>query len=648
MHELVERDIPLARLQALRREAAAGQGRVALLAGEAGIGKTSLLLQMLRQPDGQAAGPVWWGGCDALQTPLPLAPLLDVARDAAPAFAALLDGPRPALFDAVLAGLRAAPLLFVVEDAHWADEATLDLLKFLGRRIAGTRALLIVSYRDDELGATHPLRRLLGELPQAERIELAPLTPAGVALLARRALRDPAALHATTQGNPFFVTELLRHGTTELPRSVQDLVLARFARLGAGARQLLGAAALVPGRIERWLLAAVLPDLDALAETLDSGLLRTDGPEALAFRHELARTAIEATLAGPQALHARLLQALAAHGGVAPARLAHHALGADDAAEIRRHVPLAAEAALARGSLREAARHYRAALAHAEPAMLPRWLEAFADLGQRIDAIDEAIAARERLDALLDGQPQGIRALNLSRLAMMYVHMSRNAEADAASARAIALVQQHGGSPSGATAAVYGTEAALRMLNRECEAAVDWARRSLALAGGDRLRQLASLSTLGTALMFLDYDAGCRQMQEVLDLALAEGHAPIAAQALMNLGSAAGELMRYADGMAWLRRGADFAAERELDAAAHYAQAWLALCCLQSGLWDEAGMRAASVVDRPASSAISRLMALLALARLRIRRGDPGAEEALDAATALAAGTLQRIAPVRA
>src|SRR5262249_27738049 len=147
----------------------------------------------------------------------------------------LADGDRVALFEGALAQLRRGPTLLVVEDAHWADAATLDLLKFLGRRIAQAPCLLVVSYRDDEVGTTHPLRRLMGELPAGAltRVDVRALTWAGVDPLAQRALRAPAGLHAITRGNPFFVTELLRQGVDGVPRGVQDLVLTRFARLSS-------------------------------------------------------------------------------------------------------------------------------------------------------------------------------------------------------------------------------------------------------------------------------------------------------------------------------------------------------------------------------------------------------------------------------
>jgi ATP/maltotriose-dependent transcriptional regulator MalT len=653
--ELVERE---SALQTLRRllEAASARGRVALVAGEAGIGKTSLVRTLASTHD-----TVWWGACDALQTPHPLAPLLDIARDTKARFAKALAGPRPALFEAVLDDLSAVvkPVLMVIEDAHWADEATFDLLKFLGRRIDRTRALLVVSFRDDEVGVSHPLRRVIGELPPSAltRIDLPRLSPAGVETLARRALRAPEGLYAATHGNPFFVTELLRHPVDALPRTVQDLVLARFARLQPPAQAIVRLASIVPAQIERWLVDALLtPRLSDLEACLDSGLLLADAA-ALRFRHELARVAVESTLSPPaaQALHAQVLRALTADGRALPAaRLAHHATLAGDEAAVRVHVPAAADDARARGAHREAVRHYRSVLQQAGSAPEDerrRWLEAFAEECQFIDRHEEAVAARLELDASFARARDVVgQARNLSRLALLHVFMLRNSQADAASRRAIEMLEPL--PPSAALAAAYGIESGLRMLNRDCAESVAWGNKAIALARefNDRYRLCASLTSVGTATMFIDYERGCRQIEEALQLALADGFPVLAGNAMQNLGSGSGELMRLVAAEQWLRKAVSYAGERELDDIRHYASAWLALCEVHMGNWADAAQRASDVAARAGTSTISRVMALVALGRLRIRRGDPGIDEALDEALALAGGadTLQRIAPVRA
>ncbi|MFO1327862.1 MAG: AAA family ATPase [Rubrivivax sp.] len=654
--DLLERDAALATLQQLLREARV-HGRIALVAGEAGIGKSSLLKALAATHQ-----PLWWGRCDALDTPHPLAPLLDIARDARPHFAGRLHQPRPQLFDAVIDELRHAttPVLMVIEDAHWADEATLDLLKFLGRRIEGTHALLAISYRDDELTSAHPLRRLLGDLPPAvlTRLPLQRLSEAAVQGLAERAGRRADGLHARTLGNPFFVTEVLRDDGQAVPGTVQDLVLARYARLGGGAQAVLRVASLVPARIEAWLLQAVLAAAAADIEAaLGSGLLCADA-DGLHYRHELARVAVESALLPPvaQALHRRLLDALVDSARTLPAaRLAHHAERCGDAAAVRRFAPAAAAEAAARGSHREAAHHWQVAIGRTPPDDADEarlgWLDAYAHTCRQLARLDDGLAARRELDdAFRRRGDTRRRGLNLSWTAHLHVLMAQNGPAEACSREAIALLETLPPGPELAVA--YGLEAALRMLDREHEASLAWCEKAVALARrtGHRERELTTLTTAATARLFLDPAAGVAEAEALLRLTQAEGQHAIAATLLMNLGSALGEQMRLHDALAWLQRAVAFATDHEMDGNLQYASAWLALCELRLGHWSAAAERAAQVVERTGDRSISRLMALVTLGGLRVMRGDPGAEATLDEALALAgsSATLQRMAPVRA
>ena len=653
--DLVEREEILLTLRERLVNAASG-GQVVLIAGEAGVGKTSVLKAL-------AAGheQVWWGACDALQTPHPLAPLFDIARQAGARFADRLDGPRLALFEAVLDELclAAQPILMVIEDAHWADEATLDLIKFLGRRIGHTRAILAVSYRDDEVTAAHPLRSVIGELPSSAltRVELPRLTPAGVETLAQRALRSASGLFAATQGNPFFVTELLRHRIDEVPRSVQALVLARFARLQKPARAIVRLASIVPARIERWLVDALLaPSLPDLEACLDSGLMLADA-STLHFRHELARVAVESSLPPlvTQTLHAQVLHAITTSGrSMPPARLAHHAARAADDMAVRRYAPIAADDARHRGAHREAAAHWHTAL-HQASSVSPEerrvWLDAYAIECQTTDQLAEAIAARQELGQSLQLSGETARqAQNLSRCALVYVLALRNAEADAASQRAIALLE---GLPAGPEKAfAYWVEAQLRMLNRDASQSAEWSRKAIALAEefGDRHTQVAALGTLGAAMLFIDFEAACLHLKRALQMALADGLHWVAANTLTNLGSGSCELFHLAEGDRWLRETVAFASLHQIDFYLHYATAWLGLCELYTGRWNEAASHAGDAARRSGPATTSRIMALVALGRLSVRRGDPGADDALDQALTLAqaTGTLQRLGPVHA
>ncbi|HWG55931.1 MAG TPA: AAA family ATPase [Gaiellaceae bacterium] len=350
MAELLERDELLAQLEELRR---AG-GHLVFVGGEAGAGKSSLLRAFARR----AGGRVLVGGCESLTTPTPYGPLLDLGLDVTAA------GEPRLVAHALLDRLR-EPTTLVLEDVHWADEATLDVLRVLGRRIEASPSLVVATYRDDEAVGEHPLRVVLGELataPAVARVAVPRLTEDGVRQLALPFGVDAAELHRLTLGNAFYVTEALAAGAATLPETVRDAVLARVARLSPTARRLIDAVSVVPTAAELWLLEAIAADaLSAADECLRAGVLRPE-PAALAFRHELARLAVESALSPHRRreLHAATLHALARppSGTPSSARLAHHAEAAGDAAAVLEHATAAAREAAARGARREATRQY--------------------------------------------------------------------------------------------------------------------------------------------------------------------------------------------------------------------------------------------------------------------------------------------------
>ncbi|MGH9185473.1 MAG: ATP-binding protein [Acidimicrobiales bacterium] len=374
----LERDDALTALHtALAEVRASGRGQFVIVGGEAGIGKTSLMRRVATEFAGEAT--VLWGACDSLSTPRPLGPLADIATQVGGELADALSGgaAREAVFAAALRVLAATPgpTVVVIEDAHWADEATIDLLTFVQRRIDMTRSLVVVTYRDDEIPPNHPLRFLLGDttLPAGRRIHLGPLSLGAVATLAEGRDVDIAGVHRTTGGNPFFVTELLAVGGGTIPATVRDAVLARASRLSPASRAVLEAIAVVPARVEMWLLDRLVDDPSqavAVDECVASGVLLSNG-DGVMFRHELARLAVRdaVTPVRRRELHRRALAALAdpPTGTVDAARVAHHAFEAGDGDAVLRHAPEAAERASRVGAHRQAAEHLQHAVRYAGP-----------------------------------------------------------------------------------------------------------------------------------------------------------------------------------------------------------------------------------------------------------------------------------------
>ncbi len=279
------------------------------------------------------------------------------------------EAPRDRLF-AALQGELSPPAGFtvmVMEDLHWADEATIDLLSFLGRRLGRMPVLLLATYRDDELGAEHPLRVVVGDLATqraTRRMRLPPLSAAAVRALVGQRDVDAAELHRVTGGNPFYVTEMLAAGWPSVPPTVRDAVGARVARAAPAARRAVEAAAVIGARVDRALLTSVLAGSGSSADDcLATGIVVAERHD-FRFRHELARMAVEAGVAPHRKrnLHARVLAALGERAVADPAVLAHHADGAGDAGAVLRHAPVAARRSSALGAHREAAAQFERAL----------------------------------------------------------------------------------------------------------------------------------------------------------------------------------------------------------------------------------------------------------------------------------------------
>ena len=674
---LLERASFLEDLVAAVEEAASGRGRLLFLGGEAGVGKTSLLR---RFHDERTGARVLRGACDALTTPRPLGPLHDMLADVGPDLAAALrdGGSREAIFRAFRRELDRAPVPTVVvfEDVHWADEGTLDLLRFVGRRIDDAPALVIATYRIEDVMSDHPLRLVLGDVASASgtlRMTLPRLSLEAVERMVAEAGTDVDAgtLHARTGGNPFFVTEILSSEASGVPPTVRDAVLARVARLPDPARRVLESAAVLGPRVDADILlelaSATKPDAPHVTITdaragldacLASGML-LDGPTGgeLAFRHELARDALVGSLTATRRrrLHRSALDILRDRQGIDPAVLAHHGEGAGDVAAVQEHAPEAARRAAAAHAHREAEAQYARALRFADalpPQARADLLEAHAVECHVIDAHERSMTSWEKAVELRReaGDARAV-AVDLARMTAPLISLGRNDEAERAVTDALDLIEPL--PPAREHAEVHTIWAAIRMLDRDVPQALDAGRRALELA--DRVDHPASRiranNVVGSAFLLIGDPASGRQhLERSLALARAANDEFQTANAFTNLGSGLGEMFVLEEAERFLTEGVAFCRERDLDAARLYMTSWLAIVHMRRGRWQRATQEARDVVRRPDVGAISRIMALVALGTVRARRGDPDAWKALDEALERAegSGTLQRIAPVRA
>ncbi len=658
---LLERDEQLRAATGYLDEAATGHGRLVFVGGEAGVGKTTFVEALAARADAH----VGYGWCDGSATPPPLGPLVDLLPDL-PDGTWPEDATRSQVFTNVLAALRdppdGTPYLLVVEDAHWADEATLDLVRHLARRIHGCRALVVVSYRPEDTVVGDGLRVLLGDTASAtgtRRIDLSPLTSDGVAKLAAEhgAVVGAAELHAVTGGNPFFVTEALA-ASGGLPPTVRDAVLARVARLDEAGQRALELVALAGSRAEADLVADLLPaGLAALDEPLARGLLRRSGGDVL-FRHELARLAVVDEVPAGRAvhLHRRLLAALVGRGAD-PARLAHHAEAAGDRAAVLEHARAAAAAAATLGAHREASRQYERALAHASDLPPADRAQLLWDLGyeyyltSRIEESIETVAlARSLWDELGDSVRVGDAWRCGSRL---HWFAGRNDEARAYAARAVDLLDRTG---TVEEAMALSNRTQLSMLSTHLASTREWGGRTLAAldalppgTGSEEVR-VHALNNLGTIEVTAgELHAGQQMLQESLDGARSANLQEHAARAYCNLGSTAVVQRRHADARRWLEEGIVYCTDRDLDSWTSY------LLALRSRLhldrWEEAEARAdAAAVMRGGASAVGYLEPLLVTALLDVRTGAGDGSESFARAVEMSEGMqeAQRVGPTAA
>jgi len=648
--DLLERDEQLRRLVdafALARE---GRGRIIAIAAEAGAGKTALTERFVAE-HAQIAR-VYWGACENLSTPEVLLPLRDIARASGESFELGADHIRS--FESLLRLLcnGGKPSLLVIEDVHWADTATLDLIRFLARRIARVRALILITYRDEEVEARSPVRNLLGEAPagNVERMTLAPLSLAAVTRLAAKHGRRGEDLFALTAGNAFLVTEALAVDGDVPTDAVRDSTLARASRLPDSARVVLEAVSIFPRRAETAVVADLVKGaIDAgLDECVEKGMLSLERG-IVHFRHELARRAIEASIAPARrrALHQKVVDVLKRRSDARASEIAHHAERAADVAALLKFAHRAAEEAARAGAAREAAAHFAAVLRHRDaldPGLLVEVLEQHAEQVYLVGGGDTAMVSMTEAAGLRrranDTLGLGRDLTRLTRFAWM---CGRRAEAERFVEEAIAVLQSVPPGPELAWA--YSHQSQLDMLASRMGSAIAWGERALELATQLQQQEIIihALGNIGSAMVD-DGGSGFAELEQSFELAVAGKYHDHVERASCNLTCSYYWRRDYPAALDYIDRGVAYAAALELTHWEGYLRGWRSMIRLDQGDWAAAEEEALEICRRTYAADVYRFPALITLARLRVRRGDPDAETPLEAARRLstAMAELQR------
>lgn len=655
---LIERENEVQTLHQVLSQVPDNGGRVLILYGEAGIGKTSLIHAFLSNLSNNEK--IALGMCDPLNTPRPLGPVRDIARE--------ILGSHPEseipLTESLMERLTVSENLHVIvlEDMHWADQASLDWLKYFCRRIALIPAMLIVSFRDAEIDAAHPLRTALGVIPgdRTQRLHLSPLSREGVAAFDLPPNMSANQLYDITDGNPFFVSEILNNAddVETVPESIRDAVNARVNQLSPSLRSLLEASSCFPGDIEPKILETIVgqPVMDELAVAERLGLL-VHGMNGFRFRHELARLATQMRLSETekQTIHGQLLDALLAHNALGPllADIVHHAEGAREVETLLCFAPMAAKEAARMGAHREAAQYLFAAMKHvedAEPGVAAEIYEMWAyEAGLALTIDDDVIDARKRAVTLWKKLGQTDRVgENLRWLSRLHWYRGEPEKAQVYLEEAIETLQ---GIPSEATATAFGLRAQFHMLRDEMEAAQDWGQQALALAETVDAPEIKAhaLNTIGAAKLFRGDLDGEEMLRESLALSLKHDFHEQAARAYTNLAECLIELGEIEKAEPFLDEGVTFDIAHDLDSWTYYLVGRKAQLRFEQHRFPEAVDIAKGVLSRQNQTVLMQLPAKIILARSLLRLADSSALEHLEDAfqDALQIGELQYVAVVR-
>jgi DNA-binding winged helix-turn-helix (wHTH) protein len=657
---VLERDDELLRLAGAVDDLVAGRGGVVCVSGAAGLGKTTLVRRATE--DAGADVVLLLASCEDLTTPRALGPFRDMRL---PSGGPLVDEVDPG-FDAgtVLARLRevvstAGPPVVVVEDVHWADDATVDLLRLLVRQAPGLPAVVVLTYRDEDIGPGHPMRRLLGSLrAPVTHLALEPLSTSAVQRMTTGTGLAADEVHAVTGGNPFFVSEIVAHPGTSVPASVRDAVLARIDQTTGETRHGLQVLSVVPARAERWLAEELVPGADTvLHEAERRGLLSGDAGSVW-FRHELARRVIEADLtASERTAHHRAAARVLATRGADPARVLHHAARGHVPGLVREQALLAAGQAVAAGAHRQAAAHLDLLLSFRDQLPADTVAAALTDRAHSLYLLNRfaesqrlAVESVQMWETLGDPAQLGRALVGLARTGLWAVGPRF---AEQAAQRAVAAAEQARSRADDGPATVLlaqahaelarsrGNLATLGPVSEPGPSAVEHALRAVELArltGRDDL-VAHTLTYLGAERLSNGDPAGRDQLDEAVRIAARDPRVEYVTRGCVNASGAAYRSGEPELAMEYVRTGLAGCADGEFFAGEYRLDLTRAAIQLSTGSWDEAEAALRDLVDRPGEPGLMRPMATAMLARLLARRGRDGAGRLLARAVADVTGS---------
>ena len=659
--ELIERAEFLASMQTKFEAVAKGEGHCILLGGEAGMGKTSLVRAFCREKENDCK--IYQGTCDALFTPRLMGPLYDIAwqmgSDLWESSESIAD--RTRLFTRFLNELskQEGKTLIIFEDIHWADEATLDFIKFLARRITRIPCLFVLTYRDNEIHSHHPLRNVLGQLPTDSftRLHLTQLSRQAVETMVTEKGYSGENVYNISGGNPFYVNEILASYSPGVPDNIKDSILSVYNQQAETTKRMWQILSVLPTGFETRYLERMEPlYCPAIENSLDSKILiLKDG--LLFFKHELYRRTIEASLSPfvRIALNKRILDLFCEsfEQNKEIERIIHHAKNANEYALVTHYAPLAAKQAAFVGAHIEASRLYLTAIEYYQGKDQNKLLE-FYELyayecyltSKNKDAIIYTTKSLNLWKEKNDQEKIGNCMRFLSRL---WWFEGKQERAESYAVQAIEVLDKQPSSKAKAMA--YSDMSRLKMTMDLTDECLLWGEKAIAIAQevDDQETVSNALNIMGSSLM-LDgptLQKGLGLLQQSLEIALKNSYHEHVARAYTSIASVGVSKKEYKIAKKALDEGLFYCEEKDIDSQKLYMLSYKARLNLETGNWKDACIVADNLLKNEDLFPILKICALAVLATIKIRSGDKDALPLLLEAKVLAFETmeLQRIIP---
>jgi DNA-binding CsgD family transcriptional regulator len=658
--ELIERSGYLEALHTQLHQTARGEGFIFFLIGEAGIGKTSLVNAFVHEAEENCQ--VYTGTCDSLFTPRPLAPLYDIAWQIGQGLPELLQSTsdKTTLFAAFLQKLTStgSPVILIFEDIHWADEVTLDFIKFFARRITRSKCLFILTFRDNEISENEALRNVLADLsPDAmQKITLPPLSRQAVKNMAAAKGYSGEDVYNISGGVPFYVNEILASYSPGIPRNIKDAVLAVYQRCVGLKKELWEFLSVAPYGIGIHLLEKISPHYGlSLDQCLNHGILLTDN-DNIRFKHELYRRTVEEHVSPLKRieLNRKMLDLLLQHHeGSCPELIVHHAKNANAYEMVMKYAPMAAKEAAQVGAHIEASKLYLTAIEYAPRGNAEELVDLYEQYAYECyltNQVKEAIIYQQKALRVWKEKNETEKTGNSLRiLSRLWWFEANRRESEKLGHEALTVLENEPASAIKAMA--YSNMSQLKMLSDEHEDSIYWGEIAINMARelGNNEILVHALCNVGTVKMRQSdtRQEGENTLRQSLDIALKNEYSEHVGHIYINLGSNAVLMKDYVAASRCFDAGIAYCEERDLDSWSKYIHAWKARMLMETGKWNEAEELCLRLVQKASYSAVIKMGAFIVLGKIKLCAGQPDALEYLEKAKALAfpAGEIQRIAP---